>query len=123
MSLRILDFFITTYSKKNNTKIQNSKDPEFDVYQNYRLTLRGYRKQSFDVFCRKNKMLFYYGKTDNESIETSCGQLCFFKWCYENGIVDYVKKNFEMVDQAMKKSSPKRKKFKTNGKGVIVKFD
>ena len=88
VSLRILDWFITNYAKKYRTiTSENGKD----VYQNYKLQLKSFSKSLFDPFSRKNKIVFYY--TETNSIETSCGQLCFFKWCFENNILDYVKKN------------------------------
>ena len=59
ISLRILDFFITTYAKNFNISINNCP-----VYQNYRLALRSFHKKFFDPFCRKNKLMFYYGKNE-----------------------------------------------------------
>lgn len=56
--------------------------------------------------------MFYYGKNSVDYIETSCGQLCFFKWCFENGIVEHVIKNYDTIDYAMKHALPKRKRFK-----------
>ena len=108
ISLRILDYFITTYSKKYNTKIYK----DFHVYQNYRLALKSFHKAFYDPFCRKHKLTFYYGKKDHEYVESSAGQLSFFKWCFENRIVEYVKENYNTIDECMKKSSPKRKKVK-----------
>jgi len=61
ISLRILDWFITNYSKKYRTIIKN-KDSTLDVYQNYKLQLKSFSKKQFDPFCRKNKILFYYSK-------------------------------------------------------------
>lgn len=132
VSLRILDWFITNYSKKNRTLIN---DNSFDVYQNYKLMLRSFSKRQFDPFCRKNKIVFYYTDASNDStskgveveknnelsrskgveltedpgdqrdfIETSCGQLCFFRWCFQNGIIDYVEKNLEKIEEDMKAS-------------------
>ena len=88
ISLRILDWFITNYSKKHRTIISNNN---IDVYQNYKLQLKSFSKKQFDPFCRKNKIIFYYNEEDY--IETSCGQLCFFRWCFENDILNYVKSN------------------------------
>jgi hypothetical protein len=98
ISLRILDWFITNYSKKNQVIISNN----FNVYQNYKLMLKSFSKSRFDPFCRKNKIIFYY--TDTEYIETSCGQLCFFRWCFENNILNYVKENLSIIEQDMKNS-------------------
>lgn len=128
VSLRILDWFITNYSKKNRTLIN---DNSFDVYQNYKLMLRSFSKRQFDPFCRKNKIIFYYNDVSKDSsskgvevsekldlsrakgvevdkqenfIETSCGQLCFFRWCFQNGIIDYVEKNLDQIEEDMKES-------------------
>ena len=106
ISLRILDWFITNYSKKYRTVIQTNKRT-IDVYQHYKLQLKSFSKGQFDPFCRKNKILFYY--TDNDYIETSCGQLCFFRWCFENDILTYVKNNLSVIEQDMKNSLKTKK--------------
>ena len=64
--------------------------------------LKSFSKRQFDPFCRKNKIIFYY--TDTEYIETSCGQLCFFRWCFENKILDYVQTYLSVIEQDMKTS-------------------
>lgn len=102
ISLRILDWFITNYAKKFRTTIQKTDGDIMDVYMNYKLMLKSFSKRQFDPFCRKNKIFFYY--TDEKFIETSCGQLCFFKWCFENGILEYVKNNLDIIEQDMKMS-------------------
>jgi hypothetical protein len=108
ISLRILDWFITNYSKKKRTIITiDDGGRTVDVYQNYKLQLKSFSKRSFDPFCRKNKIIFYY--TDNDYIETSCGQLCFFRWCFENGILSYVKANLNAIEQDMKNSLKDKK--------------
>jgi hypothetical protein len=106
ISLRILDWFITNYSKKHRTII-NKDGKSIDVYQNYKLQLKSFSKKSFDPFCRKNKIMFYY--SDDDFIETSCGQLCFFRWCFENDILDYVKHHLSVIEQDMKNSLKNKK--------------
>jgi hypothetical protein len=108
ISLRILDWFITNYAKKYRTVIKSKNNNlNVDVYQNYKLQLKSFSKKQFDPFCRKNKIIFYY--TENDFIETSCGQLCFFRWCFENNILDYVKKNLNTIEQDMKSSLKSKK--------------
>lgn len=109
ISLRILDWFITNYSKKYRTII-TTRERSIDVYQNYKLQLKSFSKKSFDPFCRKNKILFYY--TDTDYVETSCGQLCFFRWCFENEILTYVKNNLSAIEQDMKNSLNDKKSSK-----------
>jgi hypothetical protein len=101
VSLRILDWFITNYAKKYRIII-DEKNKSLDVYQNYKLQLKSFSKRQFDPFCRKNKIIFYYN--DDDYIETSCGQLCFFRWCFENGILEYVQKHIETIENDMKVS-------------------
>ena len=113
ISLRILDWFITNYSKKhrtiisNNNNKNNNNNKSIDVYQNYKLQLKSFSKKQFDPFCRKNKIIFYYN--DEDYIETSCGQLCFFRWCFENDILNYVKTNLNTIEQDMKNSLKSKK--------------
>jgi hypothetical protein len=107
ISLRILDWFITNYSKKLRTIIKTKAGEEIDVYIQYKLMLKSFSKKAFDPFCRKNKIVLYY--TEDEYIETSCGQLCFFKWCFEYDILDYVKANFKDIEKDMKSSIRQKK--------------
>lgn len=109
ISLRILDWFITNYSKKKRIFIENTRNTSncMDVYQNYKLQLKSFSKKTFDPFCRKNKILFFYD--DNNYIETSCGQLCFFRWCFENNILEYVKTHLNIIEQDMKTSLKEKK--------------
>jgi hypothetical protein len=102
LSLRILDWFITNFSKKYGTVIEKTSGDRFDVYMEYKLMLKSFSKKQFDPFCRKNKIIFFY--TETESFETSCGQLCFFRWCFNNEILDYVKIHFKEIEDDMKES-------------------
>jgi hypothetical protein len=112
ISLRILDWFITNYSKKYRTIIpigdndNDNDNDKVDVYMNYKLMLKSFSKKSFDPFCRKNKIIFYYTEEAENGgyIETSCGQLCFFRWCFENKILEYVKANLNTIEKDMKES-------------------
>jgi hypothetical protein len=112
MSLRVFDWFSTNYSKKNIV-ILNNNTRGFDIHQKYKLQLKSYQKKHFDPFCRKNKIIFRYNEK-GDYIETSCGQLCFFKWCFENDIVSYVKTHMKEIEQDMKYSTSKSKEKKRN---------
>lgn len=103
ISLRVLDWFVTNYSQNNGIVLDNN----FDVYENYKIKLASYRKRRFDPFCRKFKINYY---TDEENkIETSCGQLLFFKWCFQNNIIKYVEENLETIEKDMKSNTPKKR--------------
>ncbi len=66
ISLRLLDWFVTNYSKKINIVYpikQNKQDILFNVYLDYKAQLKAFNKRRFDPFCRKNRTSYYYGNT------------------------------------------------------------
>ena len=101
ISLRIIDWFVTNYSKKNNISyFMNNK--QFIVFLNYKSQLKAYTKKQFDPFCRRNRIEFYY-KT-NACFTTTVGQLNFFRWAISNNILDYIEKNVEKIETDMNQS-------------------
>ena len=105
ISLRIIDWFVTNYSKKNNISfIKNSGNyqKQFIVYLNYKKQLKAYSKKQFDPFCRRDRVNFYYN--EEQSIITTVGQLNFFRWAIENKIIEYIEKNIKVIEQDMNTS-------------------
>lgn len=103
ISLRIVDWFVTNYAKKNYTvyEIPTESDgySRFKVYNDYKLKLKAYAKKRFDPFCRWERISIPY---DNEKyMETTIGQLNFFKWAIENRILEYIKENYEAIEKDM----------------------
>jgi hypothetical protein len=109
ISLRIIDWFVTNYSKKNYTvysipKIINgepspSETTRFKVYNEYKLKLKAYSKKNFDPFCRWERITIPY---DNDNyIETTIGQLNFFKWAIECKIIDFIQENYSYIEADM----------------------
>jgi len=98
ISLRVIDWFVTNYCKKNNIYwIENNT--RFVVYLSYKLQLKAYSKKYFDPFCRRDRIYFYY--KNNDYIETTVGQLNFFKWIIEHNIINYIKNNYEDIEKDM----------------------
>ena len=108
ISLRIVDWFATNYSKKNFT-ILTEGDKRFKVYFDYKLKLKAYSKKKFDPFCRWDRISIPY-KNDT-SIETTIGQLNFFKWAIENNVINYIETNYDTIEKDMnnRNSTSKRK--------------
>ena len=106
LSLRILDWFVTNYSKKNNitysVTTSNNKNKNFIVYLDYKSQLKAYSKKQFDPFCRRERILFF--DHDGKEIVTTVGQLNFFRWSLENYILDYIIDNFEDIESDMNNS-------------------
>ncbi len=113
ISLRIVDWFATNYAKKNFT-LYNLEDKfgnikRFKVYVDYKLKLKAYSKKRFDPFCRWDRISIPYN--NNNCIETTIGQLNFFKWTLENGVIRYIEDNYETIEKDMnsRNSTAKRK--------------
>ena len=103
ISIRVLDWFVTNYSKKFNImyKLLNNNDDNhyFNVYLQYKCQLKSYKKKLFDPFCRKQRIIFYYDL--NKCIVSTIGQLNFFKWAISYGILDYVEQNLQHITDDM----------------------
>ena len=100
ISLRLVDWFVTNYAKKNFTVITSlNKNTRFKVHVQYKLQLKAYSKKRFDPFCRWERVSIPY--SDNQYIETTIGQLNFFKWFIENNILTYIENNFTQIERDM----------------------
>lgn len=113
ISLRIVDWFATNYAKKNYTLYditdQTGETKRFKVYVDYKLKLKAYSKKRFDPFCRWERINIPY--KNGTCIETTIGQLNFFKWALENRVVDYIETNYDTIEKDMncRNSTSKRK--------------
>jgi hypothetical protein len=99
VSLRIIDWFVTNYSKKYNIVLQNRYNKPFIVYLEYKSQLKAYSKKQFDPFCRRARIYYEYEK--DKKFETTIGQLNFFRWAIENNIIDYIVKNYNDIEKDM----------------------
>jgi hypothetical protein len=119
ISLRIVDWFATNYAKKYYTLyvIEGTNDNvtrRFKVYDDYKLKLKAYSKKRFDPFCRWDRISIPY--KNGTSIETTIGQLNFFKWTLENKVIDYIEQNYNEIEKDMnnRNSTSKRKEIITD---------
>jgi hypothetical protein len=114
ISLRIVDWFATNYAKKFYTlyTIEQTEDNvarRFKVYDDYKLKLKAYSKKRFDPFCRWDRISIPY--KNGTFIETTIGQLNFFKWALENKVVNFIEENYDTIEKDMnnRNSTSKRK--------------
>lgn len=115
ISLRIVDWFVTNFAKKYYTVYElsqsngeNNINTRFKVYNDYKLKLKAYSKKRFDPFCRWDRISIPYN--ENQLMETTIGQLNFFKWAIENKIIDYIKNNYETIENDMNNRNVTTKK-------------
>lgn len=136
ISLRIIDWFVTNYSKKcdiqyiikhkitspkrttmkKNMNYKNSKkdlsryissNKVLNVYISYKSQLRAYSKKQFDPFCRRNRIDFYFNEID--FITTTVGQLNFFRWALQNNVIEYILENYDVIEDDMNENTKKQR--------------
>lgn len=120
VSLRIMDWFVTNYSKQKGTvynlaemrqnKNNDGETPKksvvanfddlFFVHSDYRCRqLKSFSKNNFDPFCRGTKIQFDYN--EDKFIITTVGQLNFFRWAIKNHVLDYIEQHLEDIEDHM----------------------
>ena len=103
LSLRVLDWCVTNYSKKNNVVYAIQRHGEtrsFNVFLEYKSQLKGYSKKLFDPFSRQERLAFpmdEHGKT----LETTIGQLNFFRWAIANDVLKYCMLHAREIEEDM----------------------
>ena len=127
-SIRLVDYFVTNYSKKNRSNIMISNDNKksknnitkdeisinnaetksssnsnqnyqiFNIHSSYKSQLKAWNKKYFDPFSRGDRIPFFLNEI---CIITTIGQLNFFKWFISNKIYRYVKQNYDDIEKSM----------------------
>lgn len=123
LSLRLLDWLVTNYSKKYNIiypLMYNGEKMYFNIYLDYKNQLKAYSKKFFDPFCRQKRILIncntfkwkeYVGeKITGDYIVSTVGQLNFFRWFIENKIFEYAMANIKLIDADMNSTMYNKKK-------------
>jgi len=113
ISLRLLDWFVTNYSKKNQT-CWSLRGPHgtltlIQVHEMYITELANWKRILFDPFQRRNRILYNCPLT-NDLLTTTVAQLNFMKFVNELGIYDYVRDNRKVIEADMTASSRNNKK-------------
>lgn len=114
ISLRLIDWFVTNYAKTHNViltrKSANGDMTSFNVFLSYRAQLKAYSKQQFDPFRRRDRIMFHYD-VHGGVVETTIGQLNFFRWMLTNNVMSYVRDHAELIERDMidcQKNTPEK---------------
>jgi hypothetical protein len=133
LSLRLIDWFVTNYSKKYNVSYMTKHKKHIIVYLAYKSHLKAYSKKMFDPFCRCKRVKFH-------DFETTVGQLNFFEWAIQDDVLDYIEKHHSEIQSDMETrlhepkddanakkrhelSASATKSLKCHNVAVTVKFD
>lgn len=138
ISLRIIDWFVTNYSKKKNVeytlKIKNTSPKrsatlkkKTNVNKNSKKDLSKYTSshKQLNVFLSYKSQLRAYSKrqfdpfcrrnrinfyfNETEFITTTVGQLNFFRWALQNNVIDYIMVNYKEIEFDMNENTKKSK--------------
>ena len=139
ISLRLLDWLITNYAKKNNIvyTIEKKQQP-FNVFLEYKNQLKSFQKRYFDPFCRRQRVFFsntqeivflkdkkecdIYRKRP-DGVVTTLAQLNAFRWFIENDIIKYAANHTQKIEDDMiesEKITDHRKKNNNHDKRKIL---
>ena len=102
ISLRIVDWFVTNYAKNYYTVYElntSEYSSRFKVYNEYKLKLKAYSKRQFDPFCRWERINIPF--QNGVFMETTIGQLNFFKWAIESNVLQFIEENYQDIEKDM----------------------
>lgn len=93
VSLRLLEFMFTKYSKRNQTLLILNGNP-ITVADVYTQGLSVHGKAKYDCFKRHNRVIF---SKHGYSIETTVGQLHFFKHVIPTGVLEFARSHAQEI--------------------------
>ena len=129
ISVRIINWFVTNFSKFHNTSITNNNsstnnsstnnsstnNSNFFVLNQFGSAKSAFNKTLFDPYCRSNKIripissishLLPTTSTHPPFIITSIAQLNFFKWAISNNILQFIDLHFMSIFMDLKSRLP-----------------
>jgi hypothetical protein len=128
ISLRVVDWFVTNYSKKNQViyKIkENDEECYINIHTHYKSQLNAYGKKYIDPFCRGKDRIFF-NVSDSQCVLTNLSQLNFFRWAVQYNVIDYIDKNYtlivkDMTDTLSNTPSSNKRRIFTSSSGKMIK--
>ena len=102
VSLRVLDWLVTNFSKKNRIiytlQLPGGKTVPFNLYLQYKASLNRYKRHVFDPFRRHKRVYFMF---KNTMYSTTVGQLNFMHWAFEHRIIQYAQTRMAEIEADM----------------------
>lgn len=101
ISLRLIDWICTTYSKQNRLLFARSNGSVVDIHSSYKSHLRSFGKGRFDIFRRGKKIEI---DVNGATIQTTLAQLNFIRWLINHDVLTYLEENKEKMVEMQKES-------------------
>jgi hypothetical protein len=131
ISLRVIDWFVTNYSKKNQITYKIKEYDEecyINIHNHYKSQLNAYGKKYIDPFCRGKDRIFF-NVSESQCVLTNLSQLNFFRWAVQYNVISYIDKNYDIIVKDMTDTlsntpvSNRRRIFTSNSSKMIQKYD
>jgi hypothetical protein len=131
ISLRVVDWFVTNYSKKNQIIYKINEYGEecyINIHNHYKSQLNAYGKKYIDPFCRGKDRIFF-NVSESQCVLTNISQLNFFRWAVQYNVINYIDKNYTSIVKDMTDtlsntpSSNKRRIFTSSSGKMMKKYD
>lgn len=101
LSLRIIDWLITNFTKSFSVAIESDGLPR-NLRKDYHKNLTAHNKKNFDPFARRRRIkIVLFGE---EKRVSTIGQLNFFRWFLSKNLVEVLLENKSVVEKHMKDS-------------------
>ena len=101
LSLRIIDWLITNFSRAFSVAIESDGLPR-NLCKDYHKNLAAHNKKNFDPFARRRRIhIVLFG---NERRVSTIGQLNFFRWFLSKDLVGFLLENKLVIEKHMKDS-------------------
>jgi hypothetical protein len=99
VSLRTLDWLVINFAKRHKLTVLSPEDGQLvNIYEDYRVTLRYWKRLLFDTF-RRGPRLFL--DMDGFTYSTTIGQLNFLYWAERKGILHFLVRNLTTIEKDM----------------------
>lgn len=92
---RLIDYYVTQYSKNNPEFFVNTESVN-DVYNSYKLQLKGYHKKNFCLFDKKKIITL---RCEGNILLLPMAKVNVYRWLITNKITDMLEEKHNMVQQ------------------------
>jgi hypothetical protein len=104
-SKRAIDWFITTYARRNAIPLVLENGTVIDLHASYKAELKSFSKKLFDVFKRGDSIRFKIGDVE---FTTTVSQLNFLRWFVKYNIYTYFEEHRDHIEREMKHANDRK---------------
>ena len=108
-SCRSIDWMLTNYAKSRRVVCRRKDGEPLNIFVAYKRVLGFYRRRNFDVFRRKLRVRIHAPRGE---LWSTIGQLNFFFWAHNTGILDWCRAHRDEIEHDMNETSVRTKRHK-----------